>query len=225
MSAKPDSNSDDQELTATLAVRHREFPAGQFDKFESYAAEILTACGLDVHTPATEDTPRRFIQALLDATEGYEGDPKLVKVFPTECRGGADCRLSQIIEGPIHFASLCEHHALPFHGRAYIGYIPHEHILGLSKLVRIVRLYTRRFAVQERIGKQIADTMVELLKPHAVAVYLAAHHMCMEVRGVRTVAPYTRTTVWRGTYEEDAGLRAEFLTACGAGRWNGAESW
>ncbi len=224
MSVESEVEAAEVELAATMAVHHRQIAAEQFEKFEGYAAEILTACGMDLNTPATEDTPRRFVQALLDATEGYEGDPKLVKVFKTECRGGPDCRLSQIIEGPIRFASLCEHHALPFHGHVYIGYIPHEHILGLSKLVRIVRLYTRRFAVQERVGKQIADTMVELLQPHAVAVYLAAHHMCMEIRGVRTIAPYTRTTVWRGVYEENPGLRAEFLTACGAGHWHGDES-
>ena len=207
-----------QQLPASISLRRRHLTDAQRRRYEGYAAEILAACGLELDTPATRETPQRFLQALFDATEGYEGDPKLLKVFETECRGGPDCRLSQVIEGPIHFYSLCEHHALPFHGRAYIGYIPHEHIIGLSKLTRLVRLFTKRFAVQERIGQQIADAMVEMLQPHAVAVYLVAQHMCVEMRGVRAVSPLTRTTTWRGEYENNADLRTEFLTACGVHR-------
>jgi GTP cyclohydrolase I len=113
---------------------------------------------------------------------------------------------------------LCEHHALPFYGRAYIGYIAHEHIIGLSKLTRLVRLYAKRFAVQERIGQQIADTLEMILEPHGVAVYLEAHHLCMQMRGVREVSPLTRSTVWRGHFANDPALRAEFLVAAGLQR-------
>ncbi len=154
---------------------------------------------------------------MFDATDGYDGDPKLLKVFATECRGDPDCRLSQVIEGPIHFFSLCEHHALPFYGNAYVGYIAHENIIGLSKLTRLVRLFAKRFAVQERIGQEIADTLETMLHPHGVGVYLEAHHMCVEMRGVQEHAPMTRTTVWRGHFAEDPHLRAEFFTACGLG--------
>jgi GTP cyclohydrolase IA len=213
-----DEDLDTEHLSVSVELRPRQASEQQLRRFERYAAEILQACGLDLNTPATQETPRRFIRSLFDATEGYEGDPKLLKVFQTECRGGPDCQLSQVIEGPIHFFSLCEHHALPFRGRAYIGYIPHEHIIGLSKLTRLVRLFTKRFAVQERIGQQIADIMVERLQPHAVAVYLTAQHMCVEMRGVRAVSALTRTTTWRGEYEKNADLRAEFLAACGARR-------
>jgi GTP cyclohydrolase IA len=195
-------------------VRRRAISAEQIDKFESYAAEIFAALGLDLNTEATRDTPRRFIQALVDATEGYEGDPKLVRVFRTECRGGPDCRLSQVIEGPIAFFALCEHHALPFYGFAYIGYISHEHIIGISKLTRLVHLYSRRFSVQERLGQQLADTLNTVLQPHGVAVYLEARHLCVEMRGVREIAPVTRTSFWRGNYETDAALRGEFLSIC-----------
>lgn len=186
----------------------------QFQKFEGYVAEIFTALGLEPDTPGTRDTPRRHLQALVDSTSGYDGDPKLVTVFPTECHGGADCRLAQVIEGPIPFFALCEHHALPFYGQAYVGYIAHENIIGISKLTRLVRLYARRFTVQERMGRQIADCLESLLQPHGVAVYLEAHHMCTQMRGVREVSPYTRTSVWRGHYEGDPALRAEFLAAC-----------
>ncbi|HLJ33735.1 MAG TPA: GTP cyclohydrolase I, partial [Ktedonobacteraceae bacterium] len=119
------------------------------------------------------------------------------------------------IEGPIPFFALCEHHAFPFHGHAYIGYIPHEHIIGISKLTRLVRLFARRFAVQERLGEQIATAFNAMLQPHGIAVYLEAHHLCAEMRGVRETSSLTRTTVWRGEYESNSSLRVEFLLACG----------
>jgi GTP cyclohydrolase I len=123
-----------------------------------------------------------------------------------------------VVEGPIHFFGLCEHHALPFHGHAYVGYIAHEHIIGISKLTRLVRLFAKRFTVQERIGQRIADTLETMLEPHGVAVYLEAHHLCTQMRGVREVVPMTRTTFWRGAYDEHAELRAEFFTVCGVHR-------
>jgi GTP cyclohydrolase I len=196
-------------------VRKRKISPEQIRKLETYATEIFSTLGLDLNTDSTRETPRRFIDALAEATDGYDGDPKLVKVFDTECRGGPDCHLSQIIEGPILFFSLCEHHGLPFYGQAYIGYISHEHIIGISKLTRLVHIVTKRFTVQERIGQQIAETLNLLLKPHGVAVYLEAHHLCVEMRGVKGMAPITRTTFWRGNYDSDPALRSEFLSACG----------
>jgi GTP cyclohydrolase IA len=209
---------DDIAFQTAMKLQMRKIPDEQMQKFEGYAAEIFSAFGMDVNTPATKDTPRRFVKALFDATEGYDGDPKLLRVFETECRGEPDCHISQVIEGPIPFFSLCEHHAFPFYGRAYVGYIAHENIIGISKLTRLVRLFSRRFSVQERIGQQIADTLETMLHPHGVAVFLEAHHLCMEMRGVRETAPMTRTTVWRGYYAEDPSLRAEFFTACGLQR-------
>lgn len=212
MSEKHDPNNGD--YSKILGLHTRRLSEEQIARFEGYIGEMLSAMGLDIDSPSARETPQRYLRAMLDITSGYEGDPKLVKAFDTECRGGSDCRLSQVIEGPISFFSLCEHHALPFFGYAYIGYIPHEHIFGLSKLSRLVHLYARRFAVQERIGKQIADTMVSILEPHGVAVYLEAHHLCIEMRGVRESSPTTRTTNWRGFYEDDPALRAEFLNSC-----------
>jgi len=207
----------ERDFSACLATRRRHITEEQMRRFEGYAAEIFTAFGMDLKEPATAETPHRFIQALFDATEGYDGDPKLIKVFATECRGGSDCRLSQIVEGPIQFYALCEHHAFPFYGKAYVGYIAHEHILGISKLARLVQLFTRRFSVQERAGQQIADALLTILQPHGVAVFLDACHLCMQMRGVRSVAPSTRTSVWRGEYEKNAALRSEFLVQCGLG--------
>ncbi len=208
----------DIEYSTAMRLQTREITDEQMYRFEGYASEIFAAFGLDLNTSATRDTPRRFIKALFDATEGYDGDPKVLKVFDTECRGDPDCHLSQVIEGPIPFFALCEHHALPFYGQAYVGYIAHENIIGISKLTRLVRIFSKRFAVQERIGHQIADALETMLHPHGVAVFLEANHLCVEMRGVRESAPKTRTTVWRGQYAEDASLRAEFFAASGLQR-------
>ena len=213
-----DLDLNDRDVLAAMELRRRHLSDEQLQTFESYAAEIFRAFGLDLDTPATRETPRRFIRALYDATAGYDGDPKLLTVFDTECRGGSDCRLSQVIEGPIQFFALCEHHALPFYGHAYVGYIAHEHIIGISKLTRLVRLFAQRFAVQERIGRQIADGLETMLEPHGVAVYLEAHHLCTQMRGVREASPLTRTTFWRGEYDHNPALRSEFLSMCGVSR-------
>jgi GTP cyclohydrolase I len=216
MSDRPDFADDDFRMA--LDARRRQISPEQFERFEGYISEILVSFGMDINTPGTVETPRRFIRALFDTTQGYDGDPKLIKVFETECRGGSDCRLSQVIEGPIRFFSLCEHHALPFYGDAYVGYIAHETIIGLSKLTRMIRLFANRFTVQERIGQQVADTLEAMLNPHGVAVYLQAHHLCTEMRGVREVSPMTRTTFWRGEYDSNPALRDEFFVACGLHR-------
>jgi len=196
-------------------VRQRDISREQMQRFEEYIGEIFSAFGMDVHTPSTEETPRRFLQALFEATDGYDGDPKLLKTFATECRGEPDCQLGQVIEGPIPFYALCEHHALPFFGKAYVGYIPHERIIGISKLTRLVRLFARRFSVQERLGEQIVATFERMLHPHGVAVYLEAHHLCVAMRGVRDTNPFTHTSLWRGEYASNPALRAEFLLMCG----------
>lgn len=202
------------ESTSAFEVAPRVIEPEQWHRFEGYMEEIFGALGMPMRTISTADTPRRFLRALFDATSGYEGDEKLVTAFPTECRGGADCRISQVVEGPIPFFSLCEHHSLPFIGKAHIGYIAHEHILGLSKLTRLVHLFARRFTVQERIGQQLADAMVAILIPHGVAVRLEAVHLCTQMRGVREVESVTRTVYWRGNYDADEALRREFLALC-----------
>jgi GTP cyclohydrolase I len=202
---------DPEERTQWEQVNLRKIPRDQWTRFEGYMSEILSAFGMDMDTPGTFKTPERFLRALFDSTSGYEGDSKLLTAFPTECRGGPDCRISQVIEGPISFFALCEHHALPFHGRAYVGYVAHENIIGISKLTRLVRMFARRFTVQERIGQEIADTLVRILEPHGVAVHLEADHLCTQMRGVREEQSHTWTSFWRGTYENDPAMRDEFL--------------
>ena len=195
----------------------RQIEEEQWRRFEGHMKEIFGAFGMALGTPSTEQTPARFLRALYDATSGYEGDPKLVTAFPTECLGGPDCRLSQVIEGPVAFYSLCEHHGLPFFGHAYVGYIAHEQIIGISKLTRLVRMYAARFSVQERIGREVVTALEGILNAHGVAVYLEATHLCTQMRGVRDSESSTRTSFWRGNYEDEPELRAEFLRMCRIG--------
>jgi GTP cyclohydrolase I len=189
----------------------REITPEDWKRYEGYVAEIFTALGMDLNTPGTHRTPERFLRALYESTSGYEGDPNLLTAFPTECRGGPDCRLSQVIEGPINFFALCEHHSLPFFGVAHVGYVPHESIIGISKLTRLVRVFARRFTVQERLGVEIADTLVKVLEPHGVAVHLSATHLCTQMRGVKEESSKTWTSFWRGSYEHEPAMRQEFL--------------
>jgi len=101
----PDHEHETREDVPNRSVNGRHVSADRMRRFEGYVAEILTTFGMDTDTPATRDTPRRFLQAMFDSTDGYEGDPKLITVFDTECRGGPDCRISQVVEGPIQFFS------------------------------------------------------------------------------------------------------------------------
>jgi GTP cyclohydrolase I len=198
----------------TALRRHRdvqrEIDHATWLRLERNAAEILSAFGMDLDTPGTRDTPARFIRALYDATAGYDGDEKLLTAFPAEhdpAQGGRGL----IVEGPIAFFALCEHHALPFHGAAHVAYVAGGEIIGISKLTRLVRLYARRFTVQERMGEQIADTLVELIAPRGVGVHLDAAHLCTQMRGVAEEGSRTTTTFWRGLFADDAELRREFL--------------
>ena len=181
----------------------------EWRRLEGHVAEILSAPGMDLETPGTWRTPERFLRALYDATAGYDGDPKLLTAFPAEGADAAEPVHGQVIEGPIAFSALCEHHALPFVGVAHVGYVAGDRIIGISKLTRLVRLFARRFTVQERVGEQVADTLVELIAPRGVAVHLQASHLCTRMRGVEEDS-HTMTTFWRGAFS-DAELRREFL--------------
>lgn len=186
----------------------RHLTDAEWQRLERNAAEIFAALGMDLDTPGTRDTPARFLRALFDATAGYDGDPKLLTAFPAEHTGEQS---GLIVEGPISFHALCEHHALPFHGSAHVAYVAGREIIGISKLTRIVRLYARRFTVQERMGEQIADALVDLIEPRGVAVHLEAAHLCTQMRGVAEDGSRTVTTFWRGLFGDDADLRREFL--------------
>lgn len=178
-------------------------------RFVHYIAEIFSALGMELDTQGCQRTPQRFFEALVDMTSGYDGDSNIATTFRAEAEPQQSTS-NQIVEGPIAFYALCEHHGLPFFGNAHVGYIPSSQIIGISKLTRIVRVFARRFTIQERIGEQVADHLVELIAPAGVAVHLTAAHLCTHMRGVQEPSK-TTATFWRGAFV-DPDLRREFLT-------------
>jgi GTP cyclohydrolase IA len=188
--------------------------AAQRARFERHLGEILTALGLDAASDDTRDTPARLLGAWIDATSGYESDPKLDTTFPLRRSEGEQGESAQVVEGPIAFTALCEHHALPFFGDAWVGYVAAARLIGLSKLTRAVRQYSRRFTMQERMGRDIAACLDTLVAARGVAVRIEAAHLCTRVRGVRECEAVTSSTTWRGSYEASASLRREFLDLC-----------
>nr|WP_255520289.1 GTP cyclohydrolase I FolE [Deinococcus sp. DB0503] len=169
----------------------------------------LTAIGENPEREGLLKTPHRVAKAWSFLTAGYHqtlADAAGDAVFEAE---GSE----MVIVKDIEFYSMCEHHMLPFYGRAHIAYIPDGKILGLSKFARIVDLYARRLQVQERITTQIADAVEELLSPRGVAVLMEGVHLCMAMRGVQKQNSSTTTSAMRGVFKEDARTRAEFMSA------------
>ncbi|EYB66555.1 GTP cyclohydrolase I [Deinococcus phoenicis] len=169
----------------------------------------LSAIGEDPEREGLQKTPHRVAKAWGFLTAGYHkslADAAGDAVFEAE---GSE----MVIVKDIEFYSMCEHHMLPFYGRAHIAYIPDGKILGLSKFARIVDLYSRRLQVQERITTQIADAVGELLAPRGVAVLMEGVHLCMAMRGVQKQNSSTTTSAMRGLFKEDARTRAEFMSA------------
>jgi GTP cyclohydrolase IA len=187
------------------------------ERFERSIAEIFRRMGMDLESEACRQTPNRWVQALVDMTDGYNGDPNIDVVFERECVNcNEDLPTVQIVEGPIAFAALCEHHALPFIGQAYIGCLRHKKIIGLSKFTRIVRKYARRFTVQERIAQEVANELETILDgAHGIIVCLQAHHSCTQCRGVREMGASTRTIEKRGYYASNSHAVREFMALTG----------
>jgi GTP cyclohydrolase I len=166
--------------------------------------DILREIGEDPGRDGLQDTPLRAAKAMSDLTAGYAMDPAkiLARTFAVHYD-------EMVVVARIPFFSLCEHHLLPFHGYASVGYVPTGRVVGLSKIPRAVFALSRRLQVQERLTEQIADAMVAALEPKGVGVYVRARHLCMEMRGVQ-VASETATQALRGVML-DGPARAEFL--------------
>lgn len=167
--------------------------------------DFFNVLGDDSDRDGLEETPFRFIKAMMEYTEGYNENPRkhLHKVFEVEHK-------EMVIVRNIEFNSLCEHHLAPFYGVAHVGYIPNEKITGLSKIARLVEGYAKRLQVQERLTSQIADAMFEELEAQGAMVVIDAKHYCMCGRGVRKSTASTITSAVRGEYEKPE-VRAEFL--------------
>ena len=168
---------------------------------------LLAALGQDVDSPHLQDTPRRVAAAY---AELLTPEPFTLTTFPND--GGYD---ELVLVRDVPFRSLCEHHLLPFHGVAHIGYLPADRIVGLSKLARVVEHYARGLQVQERLTQQVADCLQQHLQPEGVAVVLEAEHSCMSLRGVRAAGTRTVTSALRGLHRERAATRQEFFALAG----------
>lgn len=173
---------------------------------EKIIHSLLVELGEDTKREGLIETPSRVAQSYEKLFEGYKKDPKkLITVFDNE---GYD---EMIIAKDIDFYSMCEHHMLPFFGRVYVGYIPHTKIIGLSKIPRLVEIFARRLQNQERLTKQIADTLNDLLKPRGVGVVVVAEHLCMKARGVEKQNCQITTSSFTGGFKRKLNTRNEFL--------------
>jgi GTP cyclohydrolase I len=176
------------------------------DHAEEAVRTLLCAIGEDPAREGLQETPKRVVKML---REMCHREPFNFTAFASE---GMD---EMIVQAPIGFASLCEHHMLPFIGTAAVAYIPNGKIVGLSKLARAVKSCAAGLQNQERITTAVADMLTEKLAPRGVGVVLRARHLCMEVRGVRTEGAFTTTSCMRGALLEDGKARGEFLRLAG----------
>jgi len=182
-------------------------PLPQAGKISENVREILSGLGEDPEREGLQRTPERVEKALKFLTGGYtENIPKLVNgaLFSVDYD-------EMVIVKDIEFFSMCEHHMLPFFGRVHVAYIPDKKIIGLSKIPRIVDVFSRRLQVQERMTVQIAEALVEVLQPKGVGVVADAAHLCMMMRGVQKQNSSTMTSCLLGSFRSDPRTRAEFL--------------
>ena len=171
---------------------------------------IIEALGEDANREGLVDTPRRIAEMYSDIFSGINSNPHdHLKV------GFEEGHQEMVITKDIPFYSMCEHHFLPFHGMAHIGYIPDGRVVGASKLSRVVDEFARRLQLQERLTTQIADTIVEALQPRGVAVILEAEHLCMTMRGIKKPGSKMVTSAMRGLFRQREATRSEFLTLIG----------
>jgi GTP cyclohydrolase IA len=171
--------------------------------------ELLIAVGEDPDRPGLQDTPARFARAYAETFSGLGQDP--YDVLATTFDEDHD---ELVLVKDIPMYSTCEHHLVPFHGVAHVGYIPGEdgRVTGLSKLARLVDIYARRPQVQERMTSQIADALNDILKPRGVLVVIEAEHLCMSMRGIRKPGSTTVTSAVRGIFRDNAPTRSEAMS-------------
>lgn len=175
--------------------------------FEGIVRQMLVRIGEEPGREGLKRTPLRVAKAMDFLTSGYDMTVQEVvrnAVFDEKCE-------EMVIVKDIEFYSMCEHHILPFFGKAHVAYLPDNKVIGLSKVARIVDVFARRLQVQERLTNQIADAMMEILNPHGVAVIIKASHFCMMMRGVQKQNSSTVTSAMRGTFRENARSRAELM--------------
>ena len=175
-------------------------------KIEQAVRLLLEGIGEDITREGLIDTPDRIARMCEEIYGGlgHEADQHLLKQFPVENN-------EIVLEKDITFYSMCEHHLMPFYGKAHVAYIPDGKVVGLSKLARTVDVYARRLQIQERMTAQIADDIMKYLAPQGVMVMLEAEHMCMTMRGIKKPGSQTVTMVTRGVFAENKELQDRFL--------------
>lgn len=178
-------------------------------KIEQAVVLFLEGIGEDVNREGLLDTPKRISAMCEELFAGLHNTPEehLTKTFQAQNN-------EMVIEKDIPFYSVCEHHFLPFYGKAHIAYIPDGKVVGLSKIARTVEVYARRPQIQEQMTAQIADAFMEYLNPKGVMVMVEAEHMCMTMRGIKKPGSKTVTYVCRGVFEEDKDLVERFMYLC-----------
>ncbi|PWB41833.1 MAG: GTP cyclohydrolase I FolE [Dehalococcoidia bacterium] len=177
------------------------------DRMSAAVIEMLSAIGDDPTREGLRETPRRISDMYLEIFEGLGSDPR------EHLRVGFEVAHDEmVILRNIPFYSMCEHHFLPFHGEAHVGYIPDGRVVGVSKLARVVEGYARRPQIQEQLTSQIAEAIMEVLKPDGVGVVIEAEHLCMTMRGVRKPGARMITSAMRGDFRASHVTRAEFLS-------------
>lgn len=176
------------------------------DRLQRSIATVLEALGEDPSREGLRDTPRRIAQMYEEIFGGLAVDPR------EYLRVGFEVAHDEmVILRNIPFYSMCEHHFLPFHGEAHVGYVPDGRVVGISKLARVVEGYARRPQIQEQLTSQVAEAIMEVLTPDGVAVVIEAEHLCMTMRGVRKPGSRMITSAMRGDFRRSAVTRAEFL--------------
>ncbi len=179
--------------------------------FEDLVRQVLVRVGEDPAREGLRRTPLRVAKALDFLTSGYG---MTVDEVVRDALFAEDAK-EMVVVRDIEFYSLCEHHMLPFFGRAHVGYLPDGQVVGLSKIARVVDVFARRLQVQERLTNQIADALMKALRPHGVSVVMEASHTCMMMRGVQKQNSTTVTSAMRGCFETKAHTRGEFMTFIG----------
>ncbi len=180
---------------------------------ESHILKLLSTMDDDPMRGGLVDTPKRVVSMYREMTAGRHQNPaEIMTFFESENYD------QMIVSKDIPLYSLCEHHLLPFIGKAHVGYLPNGNVVGLSKLARVVNIFARRLQVQERLTENIADALEENLLPRGVMVIVEAEHLCMTMRGVQTPGTITITSAARGAFLESTRTRDEFLTLSGVGR-------
>ena len=183
----------------------------KIEKISQITADLIESIGADKNRVGLLKTPMRSAKAWDFFTQGY--DAKFDEVI-NDAIFDEDCN-DMVVVRDIEFFSMCEHHMVPFFGRAHVGYIPNGKVIGLSKIPRIVDMFSRRLQVQERLTHQVADTVQETLEPTGVAVVMEGRHMCMQMRGVAKQNSFTTTSAMLGQFRKSNETRAEFLSFIG----------